>query len=156
MKLLYCANCGDVRALQPAAWCTCNCGASRGMYLDDRLHAVLEGDHAMALGFANATLTEALAREAKDVRERVRRHLGHTFSAFVVPWAAETVVRARPEHASCTDAAVNDSAGDLGKLQQSSSPASFSDMFPMTEAEPPLTSELKVTRKPGRARVRVR
>lgn len=96
MKLLLWTLCSDVRALRPAVWCSCDCGAFRGMYLPDRLNAVIEGDRAMALGFANSTLIEAIARETKDVREGVRRHPGHTFSAFVIPWAAETVVHTVP------------------------------------------------------------
>jgi prevent-host-death family protein len=39
-------------------------------------------------------------------------------------------------------------------LSQLSAPASFADMFPVTETEPPL-GEIKMSRRPGRARVRL-
>lgn len=81
-------------------WVSCECGKSRGRYIDG-LNAVIDGDDAIALGFANRTLVESLAREEKDNREGTVRRLGHTFSAFVIPWAAPTV--GRPQTCPCGD-----------------------------------------------------
>lgn len=94
MKLLLCANCGDVRALTTRQWTVCRCGESRGRYLDG-INAVLDGAYALALGFNNGSFEQALSAAGRDREASIKRTLGQEFEAFVIPWNAPTVGRMR-------------------------------------------------------------
>ena len=54
MKLLRCRACGDILAMY-YRWRRCRCGASRGRYLTDGLHAEIDG-LSLALGMRNSDL----------------------------------------------------------------------------------------------------
>jgi hypothetical protein len=94
MKLLLCANCADARALTMRQWTVCRCGESRGRYLDG-INAVLEGAHALALGFNDGSFEQALSAAGRDREGSIKRTLGQEFVAFVIPWNAATVGRMR-------------------------------------------------------------
>ena len=95
MKLLICLDCMDVRALRIGRWMRCRCGRSRARYCDT-IHAEVAGAHALLLGFQNRSLIEALRREVADRNADVARALGHTFEAFVIPFASPHVMTLKP------------------------------------------------------------
>lgn len=85
MKLVFCKNCHDVfklpqRTSKPRV---CFCGKTTGYYEDD-LNAVIKGEHAVPIGFANNSLRRAIMRQpyAGD---------GEEFTAFVIPKHCSTV-----------------------------------------------------------------
>lgn len=89
MKLLYCKNCQDVIKLDYTHR-VCACGRASGKYLPDGLNAVISGDDAILLGFANSSLVHALANhEANPGPQK----LGWTFEAFIIPEPCPTVNR---------------------------------------------------------------
>jgi hypothetical protein len=89
MKLLYCADCHDVRALS-YRWRRCSCGKVRGRYLKDGLHAEYDGE--ILLGIDNLSLALAVNAEQRDVAEgNTDRFWGHRMEAFVIPRPAPTV-----------------------------------------------------------------
>lgn len=94
MKLLLCGHCGDVRALPTRSWAVCRCAESRGRYIEGG-DAVLEGRHALALGFNMRLFELALSRGAEDRRREISRERGHEFTAFVIPWNAASIQYAR-------------------------------------------------------------
>jgi hypothetical protein len=87
MKLLYCQVCGDVRALALEDR-RCACGASAGCYLEDQLHAEIEGP-CYALGFGNRSFHEAKELQV-NWQETVR---GPWFEAWVIPEGSSRVRR---------------------------------------------------------------
>lgn len=84
MKLILCANCGDVIALRKYTR-FCECGSSSGHYIDN-LNAKISGE-CIPLGIANNTLKMAL-REP-DMEDGS----GNTFTAFVIPQSCTTIER---------------------------------------------------------------
>lgn len=82
MKLIHCDMCGDVVTLRlhPRA---CECKRSGGMYLPDRLHAVIWG-FATPLGFANRSFRDAL-------EDQPEKDWGKDFTAFVIQKQCDTV-----------------------------------------------------------------
>lgn len=84
MKLLFCPNCQDVRKLSYKL-VVCNCGASRGWYEKDGLHATIRGK-AIPLGFANSSLLEAVIDQPEE-------GTGKVFTAFVIPKDCPTVIK---------------------------------------------------------------
>lgn len=95
MKLLICIDCMDVRARRIGTWTRCRCGKSRARY-GTEIHAAVAGAHAMLLGFHNRSLIDALRREIADRNAGVARALGHTFEAFVIPFASPHVTTLTP------------------------------------------------------------
>lgn len=89
MKLIYCPKCQDVRKLdyKPVV---CNCGASRGWYHSDGLHADITGE-AIPLGFDNFSFRRALVRKAEDRWGKDGQ--GAVFEAFVIPKDCSTVTK---------------------------------------------------------------
>jgi len=59
VKLLLCTDCADVFKLS-AAMTACDCGRTRGRYLDDGLHAEVFGEHALVIGLDNHGLARAI------------------------------------------------------------------------------------------------
>jgi len=82
MKLILCRNCGDVFKLDYKVR-ACKCGACKGQYLPDGLHA--EYTDGIPLGFANDSLMESLQRQP-------RVGWGEPFQAFVIPRHCDTMV----------------------------------------------------------------
>lgn len=87
MKLIFCTSCQDVFKLARKER-KCRCGASRGWYEEDMLHAICEGNNAIPLGFDNKSLAQAL-------RDRPKDGLGSRFEAFVIPEKCDTIFRIR-------------------------------------------------------------
>jgi hypothetical protein len=88
MKLLYCRSCNAVFSLALAREKTCECGAVRGAYEDDGLHAWYSGEPAVPLGLMNASFLEALATQPAE-------GWGKRFEAFVIPRICPTFQRRR-------------------------------------------------------------
>jgi hypothetical protein len=84
MKLLYCTECGDVVGLRPDMERVCACGASRGRYYEDRLHAWISGP-AVPIGFANHSFEDALQNRPPPGQR------GREFKAFVIERECRTV-----------------------------------------------------------------
>jgi hypothetical protein len=82
MKLIYCKSCGDVVALR-REWRSCLCKLSAGKYLEDGLHAEIEGN-CMPLGFKNSSFREALQNQPE-------KYWGEAFTAFVIESDCPTV-----------------------------------------------------------------
>lgn len=82
MKLMFCTECHDVVALRHAER-TCECGKCKGRYLDDGLHAVVEGP-VIPLGYANRTFVFALKNQPEE-------GMGKEFTAFVIPRKCPTI-----------------------------------------------------------------
>jgi hypothetical protein len=89
MKLIYCPKCHDVRKLSHKVT-FCMCGASRGWYDDDGLHATVQGE-AIPLGFDNLTLRSALAMKSEGGWGKDGQ--GEVFEAFVIPKDCPTVTK---------------------------------------------------------------
>lgn len=85
MKLLFCLKCDDVFKLGYSRK-VCDCGATSGYYEADGIHAKYDGDHAVPLGFQNASLVRALKNQPAN-------GMGERFEAFVIPAECETFVR---------------------------------------------------------------
>lgn len=83
MKLIFCAHCFDVYKLQQQPR-SCKCLATSGYYTEDNLHAVIRGESAVPLGFANGTLMYAL-------QHRPQTGDGSVFTAFVIPETCDTI-----------------------------------------------------------------
>lgn len=96
MKLLFCKQCQDIVALRRVHR-ACECGESGGKYLDDGLHAVVDGPCHL-IGFANSTLQRAYwlhedqPEGADDFLPNGARK-GHRFEAFFIPDPCSTVER---------------------------------------------------------------
>ena len=84
MNLIYCPECQDVRKLDFAVT-VCSCGASKGWYSDNRLHAVIQGK-AIPIRFDNPSLMAALGNHLWN-------GLGVEFTAFVLPKNCDTVTK---------------------------------------------------------------
>jgi len=84
MKLIYCPECHDVRKLDYPVT-VCKCGASKGWYLNDGLHAMIQGA-AIPLGIANRSFVTALDN-------RPESGMGECFEAFVIPHDCPTVTK---------------------------------------------------------------
>lgn len=87
MKLLHCLQCRDTRKLHMEE-VACRCGACKGRYLEDGLHAEVSGP-AVTLGIANDSLNTAIRME----RDRPQKALGYPITAFVIPEASDRVAR---------------------------------------------------------------
>lgn len=81
MKLLFCPECNDVFRLTRTER-VCECGATKGMYLEDGLHAKYSGG--IPLGFTNHSFIHALTH-------RPLEGLGKEFTAFVIPTNCPTM-----------------------------------------------------------------
>jgi hypothetical protein len=78
MKLIFCPECCDVRALRTIeVRISCACGKSHGIVANDRVTATI-GGIAIPLGFHNTKFFDALKR-------RPRGGMGSEFLAFVIP-----------------------------------------------------------------------
>lgn len=82
MKLIFCPVCHDVRKLNYKV-VVCDCGASKGWYHNEHLHATIQGK-AIPIGFANDSFVNALTK-------RPAEGLGKLFNAFVIPEDCPTV-----------------------------------------------------------------
>jgi hypothetical protein len=85
MKLLYCLQCGDIFNLGLVVK-TCSCGSTKGVYKEDRLHAVYSGEYAVPLGFSNPSMMRAL-RHWKDTGTNP------DFTAFFLPVNCTTMIQ---------------------------------------------------------------
>jgi hypothetical protein len=85
MKLVHCSACGDVFSLSPHRVKKCECGDSAGRYYPDGYRAWVSGQHAVPIGFSNASFLAALATRPDGPPGRV-------FIAFVIERACATVV----------------------------------------------------------------
>ena len=85
MKLVLCKKCQDVFKLPSITGAPrfCSCGSTTGHYEDD-LNAVIKGKHAVALGFANSSLRDAVLHQPDN-------GLGKEFTAFVIPKKCGTI-----------------------------------------------------------------
>jgi hypothetical protein len=83
MKLLICLKCQDVFKLSTKRERSCECGATKGRYLEDGINAVHSGG--VPLGFSNPSLVEALST-------RPQSGSGRVFTAFVIPQECSTLV----------------------------------------------------------------
>ncbi len=81
MKLLYCANCDDVFSLRLNKERSCECGKTKGKYIDN-LNAVYSGP-AITMGFNNPSLEDALDNQPL-------KGSGKEFTAFVIPQICAT------------------------------------------------------------------
>lgn len=97
MKLIFCPECHDVRKIHGLRYDSCecqecvrkyatycNCGEAWGYYKRDKLNASVGGE-AIPLGFANASLSEAIGN-------RPVSGAGSRFEAFVIPIVCDTIV----------------------------------------------------------------
>jgi hypothetical protein len=66
VKLLVCGHCGDVRKMHMEDT-YCECGKSRGRYLD-QLHCEVEGDDAHVMGLRNDEFLRALCVKAECIQ----------------------------------------------------------------------------------------
>ena len=103
MKLLHCLACEDIRSMVLNDWVTCRCGKSRGRYVDP-LHAVIDGDDAVALGIANSSLEQAVERHLTDQEKGVNVKEGPPLEAWVIPHNSPRV--GRPIPCPCGEAAL--------------------------------------------------
>lgn len=95
MKLLFCKACVDVRKLSTRTITVCDCGASKGKYLEDGLNATVEGDRALVLGFDNNSLRAAIMQDGRLPKEYgAEGEPGVRFEAFIIPNSARSVKRA--------------------------------------------------------------
>jgi hypothetical protein len=85
VKLLLCRKYQDVFKLQYDRR-ECNCGETWGKYEDDGLHAIYGGKNAVPIGFANASLANAIAAQP------VKSALGVRFEAFIIPKKCATMI----------------------------------------------------------------
>jgi hypothetical protein len=76
MKLLLCKNCYDIFNLDFSEK-TCQCGFTRGMYLNQRL-AEYYGNYAVPIGITNDSLINAIKNQPNE-------GMGEIFKAFVIP-----------------------------------------------------------------------
>lgn len=84
MKLIFCPDCGDIRALYTVEIkIECGCGKSSGIVSQDGLHATISGN-AVPLGIHNREFMQAL-------RQRPASGMGKEFLAFVIPKQCHTV-----------------------------------------------------------------
>lgn len=84
MKLLICRKCKAVFNLVPNKIKICDCGESRGSYVDD-LNAIYEGP-AVPLGIDNFSLRDAYRKPSISKK-------GKRFDAFIIPDNCETFVK---------------------------------------------------------------
>lgn len=63
MKLLYCPDCGDARALRTSGTVHCECGNAWGLYHTDGVQAVI-GGRGIMWGVGNGQFELALVEEA--------------------------------------------------------------------------------------------
>jgi hypothetical protein len=85
MKLLLCLDCDDIFNLGYEIK-SCNCGATKGKYIDQR-NAIYSGVNAIPLGFANNSFANAIRNQSVD------EFFGERFEAFVVPKICETFIK---------------------------------------------------------------
>lgn len=71
MKVMFCANCGDIFSLTPSEVRECRCGTVKGKYNPDGHTAVTNGE-GYCLGVNNHTLRDAMLTYGKvpGVEER--------------------------------------------------------------------------------------
>lgn len=77
MKLLFCKACQDVFKLNEHPR-RCRCQLTYGRYIDD-INAEYAGEHAVPIGFANASFAHAIIHQPR--RASVT---GERFDAFVI------------------------------------------------------------------------
>ncbi len=85
MKLLYCKKCHDIVLMRKHLYTSCNCGETRGKYIDD-LRAEYEGKFAVPLGIDNRSFLDAVGNQPSE-------GMGERFEAFVIPKSCPTFVR---------------------------------------------------------------
>lgn len=84
MKLLFCKKCVSVFSLTLRKEKTCDCGESKGRYVD-YTNAEYEGD-CVPLGFVNKQFVSALKNQPKE-------GWGDEFTAFVIPEKCNTMIK---------------------------------------------------------------
>lgn len=89
MKLLLCIECDSIFNLSPLKEKTCDCGKTKGRYLD-AINAEIEGP-GIPLGFSNSNFPAALRSELTDLENKKEKQFGTDFSAFVIPWNARSI-----------------------------------------------------------------
>lgn len=85
MKLLFCKNCGSVFSLNLNFEKSCDCGKTKGEYIDNR-NAVFSGDNAVMLGFDNFNFKTVLNNLSTNT----------DFKAFVIKEPCLTFKRINP------------------------------------------------------------
>jgi predicted nucleic acid-binding Zn-ribbon protein len=100
MKLLLCIDCGDIFKLSPKREKSCDCGKTKGKYLNER--DVEISGNCMPIGFANSQfgtavrtqrmLDEEMSRTYKD-RKINTDGMGVRFEAFVIPSYSKSIIR---------------------------------------------------------------
>jgi hypothetical protein len=88
MKLLMCPKCSTVRSIRLERT-TCDCGQVVAQYDPNRLTCKWNGQGEL-LGFTNSSFIGAL-REQRFSGDR-KDGLGYTFTAFVIPHSAQSIV----------------------------------------------------------------
>jgi len=83
MKLIFCPECGDVRALNYEIT-LCNCQNSGGQYIDN-INAEIWGN-AIPLGFRVRDFRQAIANQPLE-------GMGREFLAFIIPMNCSSVER---------------------------------------------------------------
>lgn len=89
MKLLFCRACSDVVKLTREIR-RCQCGASRGRYIDDDWHAEVWGESVEVVGLRNDSLMSAV-RVLDSLQGSVAR--GPDVQAFLFPRVHERAKR---------------------------------------------------------------
>lgn len=79
MKLLLCLTCSDIRALRSKGVTTCECGKTKGRYVDS-INAEWNGQ-GLILGFDNSSLIHAMKKHNNKTHE----YMGERFEAFIIP-----------------------------------------------------------------------
>lgn len=84
MKLIFCPDCSDVRALSTKQTRFCECGKSWGKYTDN-LNAEIAGK-AIPIGFTNNSFVSAIHNQPE-------KGMGENFVAFIIPKKCNSIVK---------------------------------------------------------------
>ena len=87
MKLLFCMACQDLFKLRQHRFKSCQCGKSKGKYLDE-LNAIYKGEYAVPIGIDNMSFCKSLQKLAGSQKE-----IGSDFKAFTINKFCKTYVR---------------------------------------------------------------
>lgn len=83
VKLIFCPECQDVKALHRYKMTVCDCTKSSGWYIDD-LNAQVN-QHAIILGINNSSFGTALRMH------KANRKLNNRFESFFIPITADSI-----------------------------------------------------------------
>lgn len=100
MKLLLCIDCADIFKLSAKREKSCDCGKSKGKYINDR--DVEISGNCMPIGFgnrqfSNAVRTQRMLDEEMSRKDKDRKinmdGMGIRFEAFIIPSYAKSIIR---------------------------------------------------------------